>query len=57
MHGPGIAAVRAVLEDYAAVLEILPERAMVICHRDTETRIRQILNGKRRPHDVEITCI
>jgi hypothetical protein len=50
----GIQAVRAVLEDYASMLEQLPARTMVRCHRLTERRIREILAGKKKPHDVEI---
>jgi hypothetical protein len=57
LDGPGIAAVRAVLEDYASVLDTLPERVMVQCHRDTERRLRDIMAGKRLPHDVEIVSI
>lgn len=54
LDGPGVQAVRAVLEDYASLLEALPERAMVRAHRLTEARIADILAGRRRPHDVEV---
>ena len=54
LDGQGIRAVRAVLEDYAMVLETLPARSMVRCHRLTEQRIAEILAGKRLPHDVEV---
>lgn len=57
LDGRGIQVVRAVLEDYAAVLSALPERVMVQCHRDTERRLRAILAGKRLPHDVEIMAV
>ena len=50
----GIQAVRAILEDYAAVLAQLPARTMVSCHRKTERRLRDILSGKRKPHDIEV---
>jgi len=33
---------------------VLPARTMVRCHRLTEKRIQDMLDGKRRPHDVEI---
>lgn len=49
-------AVRDVLEDYAMVLETLPARSMVRCHRLTEQRIAEILAGKRQPHDVEVAA-
>lgn len=54
LDGAGIRAVRGLLEDYAQAVEILPARVMIRAHRLTETRIRDIINGKRRPHDVEI---
>lgn len=57
LDGRGIQIVRAVLEDYAAVLGALPERTMVQCHRDTEKRLRAILAGRRLPHDVEVMAI
>lgn len=57
LDGAGIQAIRAVLEDYAAVLESLPHRTMVQCHRKTEARIKAILKGRRQPHDVEIISI
>ncbi len=57
LDGAGIQAVRAVLEDYAALLAVLPARAMIRCHRLTEKRLHELLDGKRKPHDVEITAI
>jgi hypothetical protein len=57
LDGPGILAVRSVLEDYAAALEQLPHRTMVACHRETERRIAEIHAGHRRPHDVEVMAI
>lgn len=55
LDGAGMQALRAVLSDYADLLEMLPARTMVRCHRLTEKRILNILQGKLRPHDVEIT--
>lgn len=54
LDAPGIQAVRSVLEDYADVIEMLPARTMVAAHRKTERRIREMLAGKRMPHDVEV---
>ena len=54
LDGQGIHAVRAVLEDYATLLEQLPERTVVRAHRLTERRIHQIHTGQRKPHDVEV---
>lgn len=55
LDAKGIQAVRAVLEDYAAVVAVVPHRTMVKAHRRTEQRIHEILAGKRQPHDVSIT--
>jgi DNA-binding transcriptional regulator PaaX len=57
LDGAGIQTVRAVLEDYAALLDMLPARTMIRCHRLTEKRIHELLDGKRKPHDVEITAM
>lgn len=54
LDAPGILAVRSILEDYAAILEVLPERQMIRAHRLTEKRISEILTGQRRPHDAEV---
>lgn len=57
LDGAGIQAVRAVLEDYAALIDVLPARTMIRCHRLTETRLHEMLEGKRKPHDVEVTTL
>lgn len=57
MDGQGMQAVRAVLEDYSSVLEMIPHRTAVEAHRRTERRIRDILTGKGRPHDVLVVGI
>jgi hypothetical protein len=57
LDGPGIHAVRAVLEDYAAVLEVVPHRTMIQCHRRTEKRVRDILAGRGLPHDVTVIAV
>lgn len=54
LSGAGMDAVRAVLEDYDALVPVLPERVMVRCHRHTELRIQMILRGQREPHDVVV---
>lgn len=54
LDAPGIKAVRAVLEDYAAVLDQVPARTMLQAHRQTEKRIHEILQGRKRPHDCEV---
>jgi hypothetical protein len=55
LDGAGIQAVRAILEDYAMVLESLPARTMIHCHRLTEQRLQGILRGHKKPHDIELT--
>ncbi len=57
LDGPGIMAVRAVLEDYAEAIAHLPHRTMIRCHRLTERRIREIRMGKKLPHDVQVVSI
>lgn len=54
LDGPGVQAVRAVLEDYAYILANVPHRVAITCVRETETRIHELRTGKRREHDVEI---
>jgi hypothetical protein len=57
LDGKGIQAVRSILKDYADLLEVLPARTMIRCHRLTEKRIHGILTGKKKPHDVEIVNV
>lgn len=53
----GIQAVRAVIEDYASMLNTVSHRDMVRCHRQTEKRILEILKGKSLPHDVKVIAL
>jgi hypothetical protein len=46
--------VAALIDDYAHLISVLPERTTVSAHRLTERRIRDILRGKSQPHDIEI---
>jgi len=57
LDGAGMHAVRSVLQDYAEVIEQLPARTMVRCHRQTEKRIREIAAGKSQPHDVAVMAL
>jgi uncharacterized protein YyaL (SSP411 family) len=52
LDGAGIKAVRAVLEDYADILAVVPHRTMINVHRATEKRLIEIRKGKKQPHDV-----
>lgn len=54
LSGPGMQAVRAVLEDYSEVIAALPARTMVRAHRLTERRNFEILAGKSRPTDIRV---
>jgi len=54
LSGAGIQAVRAVLEDYASAIDVLPARTMIRAHRLTERRLIGIMAGRKMPHDVEI---
>lgn len=57
LDGAGIQAVRSILADYAELLDVLPARTMIRCHRLTEKRLHELLDGKRKPHDVEVTSL
>ena len=57
LSGPGMQAVRAVLEDYSAVIAVLTARTMIRCHRLTEKRLMAILAGKRQAHDVCVVSL
>lgn len=57
LDAQGMQAVRAVLEDYASVIEQVSERTLIQVHRNTEKRIREILIGRKQPHDVEVMDI
>ncbi len=52
LDAAGILAVRAVLEDYRDLLDVLPARTMIRAHRLTEQRVSEINSGHKRPHDV-----
>ena len=54
LDGKGITSVRAILEDYAALLEVLPARTVIMAHIRTERRLQDILRGKRKSHDVTV---
>lgn len=57
LDAKGILAVRSILEDYAAILQTLPERQMIRVHRITERRVHDILDGRRKPHDCEVMVL
>jgi mRNA-degrading endonuclease YafQ of YafQ-DinJ toxin-antitoxin module len=57
LDGQGIASMRGTLEDYTEVLDVLSHRQMVVCHRATELRIREIQVGKTRLHDIVVVSI
>lgn len=54
LDGPGIQAVRAVLQDYAELIAVLPARVMIRAHRRAERRTIEILMGKSKQNDVRI---
>ena len=65
LDGPGIQAVRAVLRDYAELIEVLPARTMVRCHRLTSTaavmarvvdqhQVSQTLQGNLQTREVVV---
>ena len=50
-----ISTVRGVLQDYCTVLDNLPARTMIQAHRQTESRVTKIVQGKSQPHDLKVT--
>jgi hypothetical protein len=54
LDAAGIVAVRSVMEDYSALVEVLTARTMVKAHRLTEQRIHDILQGRKKPADAEV---
>jgi hypothetical protein len=57
LDGPGIKAVRAILEDYETMLNNLSARSVIRAHRLTERRIQEILRGRGKKHDVSVTAL
>lgn len=57
LDGPGIAALKAIVGSYEDVITALPERSMIKCHRLTERRMQEILQGRKQAHDVELVAI
>jgi hypothetical protein len=57
LDGPGIKAVRAILEDYEMVLNTLSARSVIRAHRLTERRIQEIYQGRRQSHDVTVMAL
>jgi uncharacterized protein YyaL (SSP411 family) len=54
LTGEGIAALRAVLEDYAEVITSVPARTLMQCHVRTEARFRDLLAGRGRKDDIVV---
>ena len=57
LDGPGMEAVQAIVQAYTEALDHLPERLMKQCHRATERRIWDIVDGKQQSHDVLVTSL
>lgn len=57
MDAKGIQAVRAVLEDYAEVIEHVSARTMIEAHRLTEKRMFEIIEGRGRAGDVNLGAV
>lgn len=48
LDASGIQAVRAIIEDYSSMLDVVPHRTMVRCHRLTEMRVMGVRAGTRK---------
>jgi hypothetical protein len=55
LDGTAIHLIRAILQDYCEVLENLPARTMIQAHRQTESRVTKIIQGKSKPHDLRVS--
>lgn len=53
--GQGLHAMRSLLEDYSAAIEQLPERTMIMCHRQAEKAIAQVWH--KAPPGVNIISV
>jgi len=47
-----ITKLRLMVNSYMFAMETLPERAMIVAHRQTEKRICKILNGNKKEGDI-----
>lgn len=54
LDASAINTVRSILEDYCTVLDNLPARTMIQAHRQTESRVTKIIQGKGKPHDLKV---
>jgi len=54
LDGSAIQLIRAILRDYCEVLENLPARTMIQAHRQTESRVTKIIQGKSKSHDIMV---
>jgi hypothetical protein len=54
LDGPGLSAMRAVIEDYIELVGSLPARTIIRAHRRAERRLAEIRRGKRRDTDISI---
>ena len=55
LDGSAIQIIRAILQDYCTVLDNLPARTMIQAHRQTESRVTKIIQGKSKPHDLRVS--
>lgn len=46
LDGPGLQAVRTILDSYESLLATMPARTMIACHRKTELRLQDVLKKK-----------
>jgi hypothetical protein len=55
LDASAIQLIRAILQDYCEVLDNLPARTMIQAHRQTESRVTKIIQGKSKPHDLRVS--
>jgi hypothetical protein len=57
LSGPGMQAVRGMLEDFTELVAEIPARTMITAYRQVHRRVREIHQGKRRAGDVEVVTL
>ncbi len=57
LDGPGIQAMRAVLDDYSAAIEALPAREVIKCHMMAEKRLRAAMQDIPATGGVRVVAI
>lgn len=55
--GPGVKAMRSLIDDFGSLIKLIPHRMMIRCHRMTEKRIAAIRRGAKQSGDVVLVSL